>query len=355
MHTAKLAKLPLKVDYSKIVNEVSRSQYSLGKLSALFRLVQNPGLLISPLLVKEATLSSRIEGTQGSIVDAYLFEAGEDTDFPDTGEIINYRNAMDYAREALGKKPLHLNLIKRLHYILMEDVRGAAKARGDFRKVQNWIGPPGATLEQATYVPPPPGVVMEYMDNFEKYIHSEERDLLVQAAIIHFQFECIHPFIDGNGRVGRMLIPLFLFEKKALPLPALYVSEYFESRRDEYYSHLEAGRQEGYLEDWIGFFLEGICWQVEKTESTITDMLSLYEGIKEKLYSSKSPNVLRMLDFIFTSPVFNNKEAAEKLGLNKVTVGRLVGHFVELGILDESKQKRNRIYTFKKLIRIVQS
>lgn len=355
MQLSELAKLPLKVDYSKIVTEVSRSQYSLGKLSALFRFVQNPGLLISPLLVKEAALSSRIEGTRSSIVDAYLFEAGEETDYPDVREIINYRNAMDYAWEVLEKKPLHLNLIKRLHYILMEGVRGDDKARGDFRKVQNWIGPPGATLEQATYVPPPPGVVMEYMDNLEKYIHSEERDLLVQAAIIHLQFESIHPFVDGNGRVGRMLIPLFLFEKKALPFPALYISEYFENRRDEYYRYLEVGRQEGFSEDWIGFFLEGICWQIEKTESTISDMLNLYQSIKEKLYSSKSPNALRMLDFIFANPVFNNKEAVEKLGLNKVTVGRLVRHFVELGVLDESEHKRNRIHAFKKLIRIVQS
>lgn len=354
MQITELSKLPLKVDYEKIVSEISLSQYSLGKLSALFRFVQNPGLLIAPLLVKEATLSSRIEGARSSIVDAYLFEAGEETDYLDVREIVNYRNAMDYAREVLEGKPLHLNLIKRLYYILTEEVRGSDKAGGDFRKVQNWIGPPGATMEQAAYVPPPPGAVMEYMDNLEKYIHSEERDLLVQAAIIHLQFESIHPFIDGNGRVGRMLIPLFLLEKKALPVPALYISEYFESRRDEYYRYLEAGRQEGHLEDWIGFFLNGICWQTDKTETTIMEMLSLYQGIRETLYSSKSPNVLRMLDFIFTNPVFNNKEAIEKLGLNKVTVGRLVRHFIELGVLDESEQRRHRVYTFKELIRIVQ-
>jgi len=353
MNKNKFKKLPVKIDYSKFVPYLSKANYSIGKLDALFKFVQNPNLLISPLLVKEATLSSQIEGTQSSLTDVYLYEAGEKTKHKDVKEIINYRKALEYAQKILKNKPIHLNLIKQIHFILMEGVRGHDKQIGEFRKIQNWIGQPGFSIKQATYIPPAPEKVAEYMDNFEKYINFQEQDFLVQAALIHSQFECIHPFIDGNGRIGRILIPIFLYSKGIISHPALYVSEFFEKNRQKYYILLDKISKEDNYTYWIKFFLEGVYWQSNKTQETISNMLKLYEKIKEELFSYKSPYSFKMLDFIFETPIFISKEVIIKLKLNKVTVNRLIKMFMKLKVLQESHKKRNRVYIFKDLLEIL--
>ena len=350
-----LNKLPAKIDYSGFISSLTKANYSLGKLNAFFKFLPNPDLLITPLLVKEATLSSKIEGTQSSITDVYLHEAGQKTTYEDVKEIVNYRKALEYAREILKQKPIHLNLIKQMHSILMQNVRGHDRNRGEFRKVQNWIGIPGTPIEQATYVPPPPEQVTEYMDNLEKYLNSSGEDFLVQAALVHAQFECIHPFVDGNGRIGRILIPLFLYAKEMISHPALYVSEFFEKNRRDYYTLLNKISNENDYEDWIKFFLEGVYWQSEKTQDTINQMLKLYNEIKEKLYAFKSPYSFKVLDFLFDRPIFTSREIIEKLKLNKVTVSRLIKMFVKIKVIEESAKKRNRIFIFRKLLRIIQT
>ena len=356
MNATKLKKLPIpiKIDYSKFIPYLSKAHYSLGKLEALFKVLPNPNLLIAPLLVKEATLSSRIEGTQSSITDVYLYEAGEKTKYDDVKEVMNYRKTLEYAQGVLKQKPIHLNLIKKMHFILMEGVRGHDKGRGDFRRVRNWIGRPGTPIEQAIYIPPSPEKVIEYMDNLEKYINSEEKDFLVQASLIHSQFESIHPFVDGNGRIGRILIPLFIYEKGIISHPVLYVSEFFEANRKKYYVLLNKISKENNYEDWIKFFLKGVHWQSEKTQNIINQMLELYNEIKEKLFSYKSPYSFKLLDFIFQRPIFASKDVIEKLRLNKVTVNRLVKMFIELKVLEESEKKRNKIFIFKDLLTIIQ-
>jgi Fic family protein len=354
MNRTELKKLPIKIDYAGIIPYLSRANYSLGRLDALFKFLPNPNLLVAPLLVKEATLSSRIENTQSSITDVYLYQAGEKTKFEDVKEIVNYRQALEHARNVLKGKPINLNLIRDMHSILMKDVRGYDKARGEFRKGQNWIGLAGTPIEQAIYLPPPPAKVIEFMENLESFINSEQKDYLIQVALIHWQFECIHPFVDGNGRIGRILIPIFLYAKGLISNPALYISEFFEKNRQTYYRLLNSITKENNYEDWIKFFLEGVSWQSEKTQKTIDQMLGLYNEIKEKLFSYKSPYTFKMLDFIFYKPIFTTKDATSKLNLNKVTISRLVKIFSKIDILTETERKRNKIFIFKKLLMILQ-
>ena len=209
----------------------------------------NPQVLLSPLTTNEAVLSSRIEGTQASLVEVLEFEASPKVDIQtekqkDIQEIINYRQAIGMAVEWLEEKPVTLNMIKEIHSILLDSVRGKDKGRGRFRTVQNWIGRPGTPMECAEYVPPEPMRLMEFLSNLEKYIHYEGKDPLVQLAIVHAQFEIIHPFVDGNGRVGRILAPLFLYEKRVLSSPMFYISQYLETNRNLYYDCLKAISQD---------------------------------------------------------------------------------------------------------------
>ncbi len=354
MNRFELTRLPVKVDYSSFISQLSQANYSLGKLDAMFKFVANPNLLVTPLIVKEAALSSRIEGTQSSITDVYLYQAGEITKFEDVKEIVNYRKALEFAQASLKTKPISLNVIRQIHSILMKDVRGYDKARGEFRHIQNWIGVPGTPIERAQYVPPEPIKVLGYMENLEQFINSEYTDCLIQVALVHAQFECIHPFIDGNGRIGRILIPIFLFSKGMIAKPALYISEFFEKNRQTYYQLLNDITKENNYVNWIKFFLEGVAWQSAKTQSTIDKMLGLYNEIKEKLYSYKSPYSFKMLDFIFSQPVFTSKDVITKLDLNKVTVSRLIRIFDKLELLEETERKRNKIYIFRKLLAIIQ-
>jgi len=215
-------KLPLdSIDWGSLVDLIARANAALARYDGMLETMVNPTLLLSPLTTQEAVLSSRIEGTQATLEEVLEFEADptrkiEPSKYADIQEIINYSKAMQHAVTLLKTKALCLNLIKELHAILLDSVRGANKARGEFRRIQNWIGPPGCSIEEATFVPPSPDVLPQALDNWEKYIHYNEKERLVQLAIVKAQFELIHPFLDGNGRIGRMLVPLFLYEKKLL-------------------------------------------------------------------------------------------------------------------------------------------
>lgn len=253
--------------------------------------------------------------------DVLKFEAGEVPSKPerreDIFEIINYRQALKVAEEALQSKPFSLNLLKQLHLVLLNSVRGRDKARGEFRKIQNWIGPPGTPIEQAEFVPPAPEKLLEYMDNWEKYYHMERPDAIVQLAMVHAQFEIIHPFLDGNGRLGRMLIPLFLYEKKILSRPLFYLSAYLEPHRDEYIAKLRSlGQNPNSWNDWILFFLVAVQQQARINAEKARGIIDLYADLKRRVLDiTHSQFAVPLLDLMFEKPVFTIPDFNGKPGM----------------------------------------
>jgi Fic family protein len=355
--------LPPEIDYGVLVTKIGEANRALGELNGLLVNIPNPDLLTSPLLTKEAVLSSRIEGTQASLEDVLKYEAEEkmseeDEKEKDIREIINYRQAMRLAVEKLAQRPIGENLIKDLHFILLDSVRGSNKDRGNLRKVQVFIGRKGDSIEEATYVPPAASDIPSLLGNWEKYMHSEkEKDPLVQIGIAHYQFEAIHPFLDGNGRIGRLLIPLFLYHRGLLSYPLLYVSEYFEENRSDYYTLLNQVSGSGSWEGWLKFFLEAITVESLKTKETILEMLDLRDSLlKHEIKEINSIHAITLLDIIFAAPIISF--ASIKAGLDtisKQTIYNLLSRFVELGILEEiSGRQRKKVYVFKQLLEILQ-
>ena len=255
-------KLPISnLSWDRFISKIGEANRNLARYDGTLSAMINPGLLLSPLTTQEAVLSSRIEGTQATLEEVMELEAGTEKKSPETErekdvqEIVNYRKALNVATEEMESRPMNLNLIKKIHSVLLNSVRGQYKRRGEYRNKQNWIGSPAGSMEDAKYVPPAPNQIEELMSNLESYIHGEEKDPLVQLAIVHAQFELIHPFLDGNGRVGRILVPLFLNEKEILHEPMFYLSSYLEKNRGEYYARSENISKEDDWEGWINFFL----------------------------------------------------------------------------------------------------
>lgn len=354
--------LPPVIDYGALVGEIGEANRALGELNGLLINIPNPDLLTSPLLTKEAVLSSRIEGTQVSLEDVLKYEAEEkmseaDEKEKDIREIINYRQAMRLAIDRLNQKPIGENLIKDLHFILLDSVRGTHKDRGNLRKIQVFIGRPGASIEEATYVPPPANEIPSLLSNWEHYLHSDkEKDPLVQIGIAHYQFEAIHPFLDGNGRIGRLLIPLFLYQRKLLSYPLLYVSEYFEENRSDYYTLLNRVSDAGDWANWLRFFLKAITVESTKTQDTILRMLFLRDSLlKNQIRDLNSVHAINLLDVIFATPIVSYASIKERLGnISKQTIYNLLSKFVDLGILEEiSGRQRKKVYVFKQLLEIL--
>jgi Fic family protein len=357
----KLDLLPPEVNYSKIIKEIGEANRVLGELKGLLANIPNPSLLISPLLTKEAVASSKIEGTQATIEDVFKYEAaGKETQNnpieKDVREIINYRRAVQFAVELLEKRPIGENFIKQLHAILLNSVRGENKDRGNFRRIPVFIGKEGATIDNAIYVPPSADQLLALVSNLEKYINEEDvPDILVQTAIVHYQFEAIHPFLDGNGRIGRLLIPIILYQKGILSYPLLYVSEYFESNRKAYYGYLRLVDDEQDWESWIKYFLQSIKVQAIDTQNKVTSMLALYKEAKEKVLAFNSQFAVEMLDIIFENPIVSFTSIKEKIRTNSYqTIYNLLEKFQEAGILIEvTGGKRNKIYAFDGLMKIL--
>jgi len=344
-------KLPVKLDPSKFYLELAKASLELGNLNGLCQNLPNPSLLIAPLLTKEATISSKIEGTRSTVSDVLKFEATGIPKYDDTIEVSNYKKAMMMAIEGLKNRKLDLSFIKTLHQILLENTRGH-NTRGKFREKQVWIGTKGAKIEEATYIPPEPFLVQEYMENLEDYILSENyEDPLVKIAIIHYQFEAIHPFEDGNGRIGRLLIPLYLYWKKILNLPILYISGYFEKNRDEYIDKLNYVDRTQEYEEWIKFFLNSVANQAKQTQILIYKILELKESIEGKIKGIKSLYKQEVVNLMFSKPIFQRAD----LKLEKMTSIRLLKKFVSLDILKELKIKgvKGRVYIFNELIKIL--
>ena len=356
--------LPLKnLDWGKFISLIGKANAELARYDGILQGIVNTHVLLSPLTTNEAVLSSRIEGTQASLVEVLEFEASKQVDIwtekqKDIQEIINYRKSVGMAVNWLVKKQVTLNMIKEVHSNLLDSVRGKDKGRGRFRTVQNWIGKPGTPIERADYVPPEPMRLMDFLSDFEKYIHFKEKDALVQLAIIHAQFEIIHPFVDGNGRVGRILIPLFLYEKKLLTTPMFYISEYLEANRDEYFERLKAITSQKKWENWIEFFLKALIEQAKTNSQKAKAILELYEKKKERIQAiTRSQYVIKILDTLFARPIFSAPDFIQASGIPKPSVMRFIKLLEKervISILRKGKGRKANIYIFNKLLQIIE-
>jgi Fic family protein len=328
---------------AKLVHALSEGDRALGELAGLGRAMPNPHLLIGPFMRREAVLSSRIEGTRADIADLYAYEAGQPA-LPglkpsppesDVREVLNYVRALEYGLDRVSTLPVSLRLIRELHERLMEGVRGAQTTPGEFRRSQNWIGQPGCTLNTATFIPPPVNEMHEALDAFEKYLYSKnDCPPLVRLAFIHYQFEAIHPFLDGNGRIGRLLISLLLINWELLPLPLLYLSAYFERHRNDYYDLLLAVSERGAWKEWMGFFLNGVAYQARDAVTRAKQLQDLQLKWREQLMQARASALLiRLADSLFASPFITIPQAQKILGVTYPSAQRNVERLVKAGIL----------------------
>ncbi len=357
-------KLPIKISYEELVSAVAQANASIARLDTLMSQLPNPDLLSRTFITKEAVLSSQIEGTQASLLDVLEQEAmGVKEEYTEKGrdikEILNYRDAMDLGVKALNnKEKISEKLILDLHKILLRSVRGHNKKPGGFRDVQVYIGRPGLGIEHASYIPPEHVKVPDLMKNLIEYMNTYvEKDRLVQTAMSHSQFEAIHPFIDGNGRVGRLLISLFLYEKKILTKPFLYISEYFEAHRPEYYALLKGVTENDDWHSWILFFLQALDEQARKVTKVSQDILDLYRVEKDAISKYHSAYALDLLDAVFMQPVFSTATIRKLTSIkNTQTLFTIIEKFEKEGILVNMTpgKKRGRIYMFKQLIDLVE-
>ena len=342
--------LPPKIEVNwELASLVSKADIKLGELSGAGQLLSNPHLLISPFIRREAVMSSRIENTQSGLEDLFIFEADQTELSPmsDVKEIINYVRAMEHGIKRLEDLPISSRLICEIHGILMKGVRGGHATPGLMRTSQNWIGSPGCTLMDATYVPPPVPEMKQCLSDLERYIHSDAQEpALIQCALVHYQFEAIHPFVDGNGRIGRLLITFMLLEKKLLPQPLLYLSDFFERYRDEYYRLLLNVNQKGDWKAWITFFLNGVRQQSENALSTIQKLLDLQNRYRALTTGRRVPKIVnRLIDYLFASPVISISALSKVWEIPFPTVQRGVNYLIEKGILREiTGGSRNRLF-----------
>lgn len=354
-------KLPLTdLNWEQLIQLIGKSNAELARYDGILQGIINPELLLAPLLTQEAVLSSKIEGTQATLAEVLEFEAlpsKSKAKNEDIQEILSYRQAVRYALDWMKEKPITLNLIKEIHSLLLSSGRGANKRKGEFRTTQNWIGRFGVSIEQASFTPLPPLNLGEYLSNLEKYIHYEEKDRLVQLAVIHAQFEIIHPFLDGNGRVGRILIPLFLFEKELLSRPMFYISAYLETNRELYYAKLRAVTENKDWEGWIQFFLTAVIEQAKENSSIAKAILNLYEDMKEKL-SRITHSQFGILDTMFQLPVFNTADFIKTAKISKTNSSRILSILKKEKIITTLRQaigNRPAVMTFPALLAIVET
>ncbi|MEW6326202.1 MAG: Fic family protein [Thermodesulfobacteriota bacterium] len=352
--------LPPLINYNKgLIRLLSEADRLLGELSGTGRLLPNPYLLIAPYSRREAVSSSRIEGTQASLSDLFFFEAAEfeEPKVPDVREVRNYVRAMEYGVERLKDLPVSVRLIKEIHKILMKNVRGEHATPGELRCSQNWIGPPGCTLNEAKYVPPPVEEMHQALSKWEKYLHSSaDEPPLIQCALLHYQFEAIHPFLDGNGRIGRLLITFFLLEKGCLTQPLLYLSAFFDKFREEYYSKLLAVSQKGDWRGWIEFFLRGVANQANDAIADAKKILELHAEYQKVLKRTKKvpESAHRLIDELFVNPVISISHLSKKWNISFNSIKTGVSRLIAVGILREAtERKRHRLFIAPRLMELL--
>lgn len=335
---------------AELQNLLSKADQALGRLDTVADLVPDVDFFILMYVRKEATLSSQIEGTQATFVDVLKAEAKiEDTEIhKDVDEVMNYIKAMNHGLERLRILPLSLRLMKEIHAELLHGVRGEWKTPGEFRTSQNWVG--GSSIQTATFVPPPHTEVLTLMDNLEKYLHdSSLTPVLIKAGISHAHFETIHPFLDGNGRIGRLLVTFYLCQQKILKQPLLYLSEFFKNNRQVYYDKLNAYREKDDIEGWLKFYLEGVITTSEKAVDTAKKIIKLREKntIQIATLGRSTDKAMKLLNVLFKIPLVRVKDVEKIVNLENPNALNLVAKFEKLGILREiTNQKRNRVYSY---------
>lgn len=356
------APLPPEVQWSdKLLAALSKADRSLVRLAEVGGAFPVQHVVVRPFIRKEAVLSSQIEGTRTSFIELLSYEAGQlsfFTNLEDTKEVHNYVQALDYGLERLKDLPLSVRLIREIHGILMQGVRGEMMTPGELRRSQNWIGRPGAVLNDARYVPPPPDEMHNCLSDLERFIHADS-DLppLLRIGMIHYQFEAIHPFLDGNGRVGRLLVTFLLVAWDLLSQPLLYLSDYIEANRQEYYDRLLAVSQKGEWESWLLFFLEGVHGQAEDASKRITRVDELRSQYREQFASDRSRKTLEMLvDYLISSPITSISQVKENLKIRSYNAAqRNIDKLEALGIVREvTGNKRNRLYQADEIMKILE-
>lgn len=356
------SQLPLEnLDYSRLIGLVGEANARLAEYSGLLQGVVNPAVMLSPLTQQEAVLSSKIEGTQATVEEVLEHEAGQEFDENkkvDIQEVLNYRKALMLSQESLKEgRNISLHLLLQLHEILMDSVRGHNKAPGQFRVEQNWIGRAGCSIDDATFVPPNPIQLNDHLEAWARYVKGDDFDTLAQTAIVHAQFELLHPFKDGNGRIGRLLIPLFLFSKRRLSSPMFYLSDYLETHRQEYYERLAAISKEGDWTGWIEFFLKAVIQQSNSNLKKVRQIMKLYDDTKQQIRElTHSQYTPQLLDGIFDRPIFKASDFATRFGIQKPTLHGLLRMLATeegpLSVLREGQGRRASIYAFPQLLNI---
>ncbi len=339
-----------------IVDILVKANKQLALLEGISSRIPNIHLFISMYVRKEALMSSQIEGTQATLEDVLDPCLEENTNRP-VGDVVNYIKATDYAINRLKELPLCNRLIKEAHEVLLQGVRGQNKSPGEFRHSQNWIGAAGGNLQNARYIPPSVEDMIQAMSDLEKYINGDdELDVLIKAGLIHYQFETIHPFLDGNGRIGRLLITLFLMEKKVLSTPSLYISYFLKKNRIEYYDRMNEVRLKGNYEQWIKFFLEAIYESANDAVETIDKLTSLHDNycLKIKGLGRRAKNAMRVFEYLESNPIIEIQKTAKELDIAFNTMSSIVKDLISIGVLEQtSTQSRNRTFAYKEYLEIL--
>lgn len=357
--------LPIKdLNWKELIPLMGRANRALADYNGMLRRLPNSSLLLTPLSVQEAVLSSRIEGTFATMTEVLEFEAGgiveQESKRLDIDEILNYRRALDAAIQELGSRPFNLNLLLKLHKILLTSGRGKNKAPGEFRRQQNYVGSRVGGVEQIRFIPPEWTNLTESLNNWERYYHSDDLDPLIQMGIVHAQFEFLHPFLDGNGRLGRIIIPIFLFEKGLLSRPTFYLSEYIERNREAYLDHLNAlERDKDGWNAWCRFFLNAVTAQAEENARKADAFLALYEDLKKRFLAlTRSHYAVPLLDAIFQQPIFQGGQLQWAGDApSKPTLAGMLQALHGEGILEivrDSAGRRPSIWALRELISVAE-
>ncbi len=346
---------PIELD-SEIVDLLVKANKQLALLEGISSRIPNIHLFISMYVRKEALMSSQIEGTQATLEDVLDPMLEENTNRP-VGDVVNYIKATDFAINRLKALPLCNRLIKEAHEVLLSGVRGQNKSPGEFRHSQNWIGAAGCNLQNARYIPPSVEDMNQAMSDLEKYINGDdELDVLIRAGLIHYQFETIHPFLDGNGRIGRLLITLFLMEKKVLSTPALYISYFLKKNRIEYYDRMNEVRLKGNYEQWVKFFLEAVYESAKDAVETIDKLTVLHDNYCSKIESSgrRAKNAMRVFEYLESNPIIDIQKTSKELDIAFNTMSSIVKDLINIGVLEQtSTQNRNRTFAYKEYLEIL--
>ena len=343
---------------SDTVTRLADAEASLGRLAGAGRLLPNPHLLIRSYLLREALASARIEGTQASLLGVLEAEADDAEYTPDIEEVLNYVAAMEQGLTRLDTLPFSLRLVRDMHAVLMDGVRGRERLPGEFRTSQNWIGPPGSTIQSARFVPPPPGELSNLLSDWERFVHQNQGiSVLVQSGLLHYQFETIHPFLDGNGRMGRLLIVFHLVLNGRLPQPLLYLSSYFERHRDEYYDKLQGVRERGDLDAWLRFYLTGMETQANDAVTRAERLVDLRESYRARVVESTRSQAVTLVDSLFANPIITARRVERSLDVKRPTSLRMLDQLQDLAILTEMAPgpRRQRRFMAAEILRVLEA